>query len=68
VQANHVAPQGAKYSEENARKEKEQSRVSFPFASNPKKHVIIDLSVHYQERKTAYSSSSDAWHRNAKDR
>jgi hypothetical protein len=28
VQANHVAPQGAKYSQENVRKEKEQSRVS----------------------------------------
>ncbi|KAG9950106.1 hypothetical protein KCU85_g3937, partial [Aureobasidium melanogenum] len=26
VQANHVAPQGAKYSQENVRKEKEQSR------------------------------------------
>ncbi|RZK44562.1 MAG: hypothetical protein EOO61_03380 [Hymenobacter sp.] len=28
VQANHIAPQGAKYSHENVRKEKEQSRVS----------------------------------------
>lgn len=28
MQANHVAPQGAKYSQENVRKEKEQSRVS----------------------------------------
>jgi hypothetical protein len=29
VQANHVAPQGAKYSHENVKKEKEISRVSF---------------------------------------
>ena len=36
VQANHVAPQGAKYSQENVRKEKEQSRVSLShFQSGP---------------------------------
>jgi hypothetical protein len=29
VQANHVAPQGAKYSHENVKKEREISRVSF---------------------------------------
>lgn len=29
VQANHIAPQGAKYSRENVKKEKELSRVSF---------------------------------------
>jgi hypothetical protein len=29
VQANHIAPQGAKYSKENVKKEKELSRVSF---------------------------------------
>lgn len=28
VQANHVAPEGAKFSKENVRKEQENSRVS----------------------------------------
>lgn len=32
VQANHVAPQGAKYSHENVKKEKELSRVSLVFS------------------------------------
>lgn len=33
VQANHIAPQGAKYSKENVKEEKELSRVSFYLSS-----------------------------------